>query len=136
MLLPEPETPSDLARNAARKFSLPESFVRSVMKAESGFNPGALSPRGAIGLMQLMPGTARELGVNPENPAENVDGGTRYLRNLLARYENYPDQVLLALAAYNAGPEAVEHYHGVPPFRETHEYILRILKNWAPAPVK
>jgi soluble lytic murein transglycosylase-like protein len=83
--------------------------------------------------MQLMPQTARGLGVDPGNPHQNADGGAQYLRQLLARYENDPDQVLLALAAYNAGPAAVERYHGVPPWRETREYILRVLKNWDPA---
>lgn len=115
---------------AARKFALPESFVRSVMRAESGFQPAALSPKGALGLMQLMPGTAQALGVDARDPQQNAEGGARYLRDLLARYEDKPDQVLLALAAYNAGPAAVERYHGVPPYRETHEYILRVLKNW------
>jgi soluble lytic murein transglycosylase-like protein len=124
------ETPAELAAQAARKFRIPDSFVRSVMKAESGFQPDAVSPKGAIGLMQLMPGTARELGVDPRNPHENANGGAQYLRDLLARYENDPDQVLLALAAYNAGPAAVARYHGVPPYRETRQYILRVLKNW------
>ena len=123
-------TPQELAGLAARKFALPESFVRSVMKAESGFKPAALSPKGAIGLMQLMPGTAQALGVNPKDPRQNAEGGARYLRDLLAKYEDNPDQVLLALAAYNAGPGAVERFHGVPPYRETREYILRVLKNW------
>jgi len=126
--------PTDLAANAAKKYSLPESFVRSVMKVESGFHPEALSPKGAIGLMQLMPQTAHDLGVDPKDPAQNADGGAEYLRDLLAKYEDSPDQVLLALAAYNAGPAAVEKYHGVPPYRETREYILRVLKNWDRAP--
>lgn len=123
-------TPQSLAEQAARKFALPEGFVRSVMRAESAFQPGALSPKGAIGLMQLMPGTARALGVDPKDPQQNAEGGAQYLRELLAKYEDSPDQVLLALAAYNAGPAAVERYHGVPPYRETHEYILRVLKHW------
>jgi soluble lytic murein transglycosylase-like protein len=133
---PPPATPPDLAVLAARKFSLPEAFVMSVMKAESGFRADAVSPKGAIGLMQLMPETARELGVDPRNPHENAEGGAQYLRDLLARYEGNPDQVLLALAAYNAGPAAVERYHGVPPYRETREYILRVLKNWMPEGIK
>jgi soluble lytic murein transglycosylase-like protein len=124
----------ELARNAARKYALPDAFVARVMRAESGFNPAAVSPKGAIGLMQLMPDTARDLGVDPRNPDQNADAGTRYLRDLLARYEDRPDQVELALAAYNAGPAAVDKYHGVPPYRETREYILRVLKSWnAPA---
>jgi soluble lytic murein transglycosylase-like protein len=133
---PLPATPPDLAVMAAKKFSLPEAFVMSVMKAESGFRPDAVSPKGAIGLMQLMPETARELGVDPRNPHENAEGGAQYLRDLLAKYEGSPDQVLLALAAYNAGPAAVERYHGVPPYRETREYILRVLKNWMPEGIK
>jgi len=125
-----PNTPADLAAWAARKYQLPDSFVRSVMKAESGFQPNAVSPKGAIGLMQLMPDTARVLGVDPQDPRQNAAGGAQYLRQLLARYESDPNQVLLALAAYNAGPAAVDRYHGVPPYRETREYILRVLKNW------
>jgi Transglycosylase SLT domain len=135
----DPETPAALAHEAAAKLALPASFeslVRSVMKAESALNPAAVSPKGAIGLMQLMPGTAKELNVNPRVPRENADGGARYLRDLLAKYEGKPDQVLLALAAYNAGPEAVEKYHGVPPFRETHDYILRVLRSWNPGEQK
>jgi soluble lytic murein transglycosylase-like protein len=139
--IPPPETipepvenaglaPPELAARAARKFALPESFVTSVMLAESGFHQTAVSPKGATGLMQLMPETAQHLGVDPKNPAENAEGGAKYLRDLLARYENQPDQVLLALAAYNAGPGAIEKYHGIPPYRETREYILRVLKNW------
>lgn len=129
-----PATPAELAAHAAKKYALPESFVRSVMKTESGLHADALSPKGAIGLMQLMPGTARELGVNPKIPKENAEGGAQYLRDLLAKYEGDPDQVLLALAAYNAGPAAVDKYHGVPPYRETREYILRVLKNWDRSP--
>jgi soluble lytic murein transglycosylase-like protein len=129
-LVAKPETPAELAELAARKYLLPDSFVKSVMKAESGFQPNAISPKGAIGLMQLMPETARVLGVDPRDPHQNADGGAQYLRQLLAKYESDPNQVLLALAAYNAGPAAVERYHGVPPYRETREYILRVLKNW------
>ena len=125
-----PDTPAELAAWAAKKYLLPDSFVKSVMKAESGFQPNAVSPKGAIGLMQLMPDTARVLGVDPRDPHQNADGGAQYLRQLLAKYENDPNQVLLALAAYNAGPAAVERYHGVPPYKETREYILRVLKNW------
>jgi soluble lytic murein transglycosylase-like protein len=125
-----PTSPKDLAADAAKKFSLPESFVASVMRAESGFQPAAVSPKGALGLMQLMPETARELGVDPKDSRENAAGGARYLKDLLAKYENDPNQVLLALAAYNAGPKAVERYHGIPPFPETQQYILRVLQYW------
>ncbi len=131
---PVPASPRELAESAARKYALPDAFVAGVMKAESGFNPAARSPKGAIGLMQLMPGTAKELGADAAKPVENADAGARYLRDLLARYEDRPDQVLLALAAYNAGPAAVEKYHGVPPYRETHQYILRVLKAWNSSP--
>jgi soluble lytic murein transglycosylase-like protein len=130
--LAQPATPEELAAQAAKKYGLPESFVRSVMKAESGLRQEAISPKGALGLMQLMPDTARQLGVNPRNPKENTEGGAQYLRDLLARYEDRPDQVVLALAAYNAGPGAVDRYHGVPPYRETRLYILRVLSYWAP----
>jgi pyruvate/2-oxoglutarate dehydrogenase complex dihydrolipoamide acyltransferase (E2) component len=123
-------TPAELAGAAAKKYRLPDAFVRSVMKAESGYRADAVSPKGAIGLMQLMPDTARQLGVDPKDPGQNAEGGAQYLRELLEKYENDPDQVLLALAAYNAGPKAVEKYHGVPPYPETREYILRVLRNW------
>jgi soluble lytic murein transglycosylase-like protein len=127
-------TPGELAAAAAQKYALPEAFVRSVMRVESGMRQEAQSPKGALGLMQLMPETARKLGVDPRNSRQNAEGGTQYLRDLLARYEDRPDQVVLALAAYNAGPGAVEKYHGVPPYRETREYILRVLKYWDQTP--
>ncbi len=127
---PGPKTPADLAAAAARAFALPEAFIRSVMRAESDFQPHALSPKGAIGLMQLMPDTARSLGVNPHDPEQNALGGAKYLRELLTRYAGNPDQVLLALAAYNAGPGAVEKYHGVPPYAETRNYIWRVVNQW------
>jgi soluble lytic murein transglycosylase-like protein len=124
------QTPAELAAAAAKKYSLPESFVLSVMKVESGMRQEAVSAKGARGLMQLMPETARLLGVDASDSRQNVEGGAQYLRELLARYENHPDQVVLALAAYNAGPGAVDKFHGVPPFRETREYILRVLTYW------
>jgi Transglycosylase SLT domain len=119
--------PKQLADQAARKYGLPSSLVRSVMKAESGFQPQAVSPKGAIGLMQLMPTTARSLGANPQDPAQNVDAGTRYLRALL---EKYGGGLRRALAAYNAGPAAVARFGGVPPFSETLDYIRRIEQEW------
>lgn len=128
--LPGQPTPLRLAGDAAQKFALPEPFVRSVMQVESAFRPDAVSPKGAIGLMQLMPDTARTLRVDPLDPRQNTEGGAAYLRELLAKYEGDPDQVLLALAAYNAGPAAVERYHGVPPYPETRQYILRVLRAW------
>ena len=93
------------------------------MAAESGFQANAVSPKGAIGLMQLMPQTAADLGVDPHDPAQNVDAGVRYLRDLLIKYDG---GLWHALAAYNAGPAAVDKYHGVPPYRETIDYITRI----------
>jgi hypothetical protein len=116
-------TPLELADAAADRYGLPRELVRSVMAAESGFQPAAVSPKGAIGLMQLMPGTAQSLGVDAHDPAQNVDAGARYLRDLLEKY-NYG--LRHALAAYNAGPGAVDKYNGVPPYRETIDYIGRI----------
>jgi soluble lytic murein transglycosylase-like protein len=123
-------TPLELADAAALKYGLPATLVRSVMAAESAHRADAVSPKGAIGLMQLMPGTARELGVNPHDPAENVDGGTRYLRDMLLRFDN---QLWHALAAYNAGPGAVEKYGDIPPYRETIQYVKRIDKAYRKA---
>ena len=116
-------TPLELADAAADRYGLPRELVRSVMAAESGFQPAAVSPKGAIGLMQLMPGTAQSLGVDAHDRAQNVDAGARYLRDLLEKY-NYG--LRHALAAYNAGPGAVDKYNGVPPYRETIDYIGRI----------
>ncbi len=105
---------------------LDADLVRAVMQVESAFDPRARSVKGAMGLMQLMPETARELGVgNPWNPEENVRGGTRYLRMMLDRFDERTD---LALAGYNAGPSAVERYGGVPPYRETLNYVDKVLR--------
>jgi len=125
--VPDQLAPEKLAIAAAAKYGLPPSLVRSVMKAESGFQPRAVSPKGAIGLMQLMPGTAQSLGVNPYDPAQNVDAGARYLRELLEKYHGL---LRHALAAYNAGPEAVDKHGGVPPFAETLDYIRRVEREW------
>jgi hypothetical protein len=103
-------------------------FVASVIHAESSNNPRAVSPKGAQGLMQLMPGTANQLGVKDSfDPAENVDGGVRYLRELLLLYNN---DMVKTLAAYNAGPQRVQQYKGVPPYRETHAYVARVIKDY------
>jgi soluble lytic murein transglycosylase-like protein len=118
-----PQSPQELADAAADRYGLPRALVRTVMAAESGMMSNALSSKGAIGLMQLMPDTARELGVDPYDPEQNVDGGVRYLRALLIRYDG---GLRHALAAYNAGPGAVDKYKGVPPYAETIEYVARI----------
>lgn len=109
---------------AARKFALDPALVRALIHAESGFNPKARSPKGAMGLMQLMPGTARMLGVSTAYvPSHNILGGAQYLAGLLARFKN---DVALATAAYNAGPEAVQKHAGVPPYAETQVYVQRV----------
>jgi soluble lytic murein transglycosylase-like protein len=127
---PEPggNPPSDAfaaaVRTAAMRYNVPESLIYSVMEQESGMNPRALSSAGAIGLMQLMPETARALGVDPWDPVQNIDGGTRYLAQLLKQFDG---DVRLALAAYNAGPEAVRRYGGIPPYPETQSYVESVL---------
>lgn len=124
--------PRELADRAADKCGLPRQLVRSVMAAESGFNPQAVSPKGAIGLMQLMPETARTLGVDARDPGQNVEAGACYLRDLLVRYDYH---LWHALAAYNAGPQAVDRYSGIPPYAETLGYIDRVTQGY-PAPEK
>jgi len=116
-------SPVDLADAAADRYGLPRSLVRSVMSAESANRPNAVSPKGAIGLMQLMPSTAKELGADPHDPAQNVDAGARHLRDLLLKYDY---RLWHALAAYNAGAGAVQKYNGIPPYRETINYVNRI----------
>ena len=119
---------SQVVNDASGRYRLDPDLVNSVIKAESGFNVRAVSPKGARGLMQLMPGTASQLGVpNAFDPEANVDGGTRYLRELLERY-NF--DLVKALAAYNAGPQRVEQFGGVPPYYETRAYVARIVKDF------
>ncbi|KLU60401.1 soluble lytic murein transglycosylase precursor [Peptococcaceae bacterium CEB3] len=114
-----------LIASSAGKYGIDPALVRQVVKAESGYDSRAVSPAGAEGLMQLMPATARAYGVTDAlDPAQNIDGGTHFLRDLLQRYQG---NVPLALAAYNAGPGAVEKYGGIPPYAETQSYVRKIL---------
>lgn len=122
-----PATPLQLVERAAEKHGLPADFVKLVARAESAFNPKALSPKGAIGLMQLMPQTAAALNVDPHDAEQNAEAGARLLKDLLVQYQDQPDQLRRALAAYNAGPGAVAKYNGVPPYRETQLYVDKIV---------
>jgi soluble lytic murein transglycosylase-like protein len=121
-----------IIEQAARDWDVRSDLVRAVIQVESGFNPRAKSPKGAMGLMQLMPKTAAEYGVrNAYNPTENIRGGVAYLRSLLDRYQDET----LALAAYNAGPTAVDKYgQTVPPYRETQQYVDKVQNITAPEP--
>jgi soluble lytic murein transglycosylase-like protein len=123
-------TPQELITRAAIQAGLPPEIVHSVARAESGYRTDAISSKGAIGLMQLMPSTAAELNANPYDPAQNAEAGARYLRDLLLKYESDPHQVSKAIAAYNAGPSAVDKYNGIPPYRETIDYVRRVLKEY------
>ncbi len=119
---------NEVVKAASGTYRLDPDLVNSVIRAESGFNVRAVSPKGAQGLMQLMPQTATDLGVhNAFDPRANVDGGTRYLRELLERYDF---DLVKALAAYNAGPQRVEQYGGVPPYYETKAYVARIVRDF------
>ena len=113
---------------ASDKHQIDPDLITSVIHAESSFNPKARSPKGAQGLMQLMPGTASQLGVTDAyDPAANVDAGTKYLRDLLVQYNG---DMVKALAAYNAGPQRVQQYNGVPPYRETRAYVAKVVKEF------
>ena len=120
----------ELLNESAERHGIPVAFVRSVAAAESAFRMDAVSPKGAIGVMQLMPDTARKLEADPRDAAQNIDAGTRLLRDLLLKYQNNPNPVRRALAAYNAGEGAVEKYGGVPPYRETQVYVERVLQKY------
>src|SRR5206468_8197829 len=119
--------PSPYAReiiDAAGRFGIPERLVTAVIRAESGFNPRAVSRKGAQGLMQLMPTTAATLGVrNSFDPRQNIEGGVRHLRSLIDRF---PNNLPFALAAYNAGEKAVVQYRGIPPYPETQDYVTKV----------
>jgi len=124
----KPQDLNQVINTISDRHHIDPDFISSVIHAESGFNPRAVSPKGAQGLMQLMPGTASKLGVsNAFDPSANVEGGTRYLTELLQRY-NF--DVIKALAAYNAGPLRVQQYGGVPPYQETRAYVARIVRDY------
>ncbi|MBV8817894.1 MAG: transglycosylase SLT domain-containing protein [Acidobacteriaceae bacterium] len=122
--------PRQLVTEAAKKAGLPPAFVHSIVRAESAYQTNAVSPKGAIGLMQLMPSTAAALNANPYDVKQNVQAGVEYLRELLLKYQNDANQVVKAIAAYNAGPGAVDKYHGVPPYRETVDYVRRVAQQY------
>jgi soluble lytic murein transglycosylase-like protein len=124
---PKRMDPKTLVYDAAVRNSLPPAFVASVAKAESAMKQNAVSPKGAIGVMQLMPGTAKALDADPHDTEQNIDAGTRLLRELLLKYDG---DVVKALAAYNAGPGAVDKYNGLPPYRETQTYVNKVLRDY------
>jgi soluble lytic murein transglycosylase-like protein len=124
---PKSTDPRTLVKEAAVRNSLPPAFVASVAKAESAMKQSAVSPKGAIGVMQLMPGTAKSLDADPHDTEQNIDAGTRLLKELLIKYDG---DVVKALAAYNAGPGAVAKYNGLPPYRETQDYVNKVIRDY------
>jgi soluble lytic murein transglycosylase-like protein len=124
------KSPRELVSEAAVRNGLPPEIVHAVAAVESAYKTNALSPKGAIGVMQLMPGTARELGADPHDVEQNIEAGTRLLRDLLVKYESDPNPVRRALAAYNAGSGAVDRHHGVPPYPETQQYVEKVIANY------
>lgn len=132
--------PRKLVTEAALKYGLPPAIVHALAMTESAYQTNAVSRAGAIGVMQLMPGTAQSLNADPLDVEQNIDAGTRLLRELLLKYENDPNPVRRALAAYNAGSGAVARYNGVPPYRETQAYVEKVIERYwkqvnAPQPV-
>ena len=119
--------PTGMIRVSARKHKVKPALVKSIVAAESAFNANAVSPKGALGLMQLMPETAEQFGADPLVPEQNIDAGTRYLGALIQRYGKYRNGLKRAIAAYNAGPGTVDRYKGIPPYKETRGYVVRVL---------
>ena len=119
-----PANPRTLINEAAERYGLPPALLHSVARTESDYSPGAVSHKGAIGVMQLMPATAAQLNADPRDPAQNIDAGARHLRDLLLQYNG---STFKALAAYNAGQGAVQRYGGIPPYSETRNYVERVV---------
>jgi soluble lytic murein transglycosylase-like protein len=122
-----------LVRDAALRTGLPPALVESVARVESSLRPEAVSPKGALGVMQLMPATARALAADPRDTAQNIDAGARLLRELLIKYDG---DVVKALSAYNAGAGAVDRYHGMPPYAETQDYVDKVIRTYVTAGAK
>jgi soluble lytic murein transglycosylase-like protein len=132
-----PELPDwqskDLARHlliTAQRYKIDTNMLAAIVTVESSWHTHALSYAGAIGLGQLMPGTAATLGVNPHDPAQNLEGAAIYLRSLLQKFGGNPHRYELVFAAYNAGPKAIAQYGGIPPYGETQHYVLKVLRAW------
>lgn len=118
----------EIIKRAAEKYNVPEKLISSIIKQESNFNPSATSSAGASGLMQLMPGTAKYLGVtNSLDPEQNIMGGAKYISQMLTKFDG---NIETALAAYNAGPGAVKKYNGIPPYKETQNYVQKVMNNF------
>ncbi len=122
--------PKTMVHDAALRYGLPPKFVESVAKVESAMRPDAVSPKGAIGVMQLMPATAKALDADPNDTAQNIEAGTKLLRELLIKYNN---DAVKALAAYNAGEGAVDRFGGLPPYPETQSYVDKVIKSFKAA---
>jgi len=133
--VPVPQlTPKQLIDEAAERHGLPPAIVHALALTESAYQQKAVSPKGAIGVMQLMHATAQALGADPSDLAANIDAGTRLLRDLLLKYQDGPNPVRRALAAYNAGEGAVQRYQGVPPYRETQTYVEKVIQRYYQQP--
>ncbi|HEV7178957.1 MAG TPA: lytic transglycosylase domain-containing protein [Candidatus Baltobacteraceae bacterium] len=123
----------DLARHlltTAEHWKIDANMLAAIVTVESSWHTHALSSAGAIGLGQLMPGTAATLGVNPRDPASNLAGAAQYLRGLMQTFSTHPNRYALVFAAYNAGPKAVKEFGGIPPFEETQRYVVKVLSTW------